>query len=1108
MVLRAIPGLAIAAVLAPVLADRPGVDPACVAPAIPLDCAERSVRIGEPPAAIPGEGWLPIVSPAVDPLVLVRPPGAKNGLLYALNPQANRVRVLDPANGLSVARDIDVCHRPSALAGSPDGAELYVACHASHAVAVIDTERQIVTALIQDRDADGRPLLQEPMGLVARGDRLYVASSQNHRLAVVDRAARRVLRFIELPGQDPRAMVLSPDGGSLIVANFAAGNRTEPGIRLHGAVFDPDTKPGAVCEPLLADPAARAVALEDGPRFMDTAHPDYPTIAECYFYAHAFGATDEVVINPRRADHDLVVVDLDTEQVVFTTDVLDVDPGTLNYGLAADSRTSRVYLVSTEARNARNTELGGRPVVNRLAVFDFDPAAGALSLRALHDLDAPFLDATGGGTSRAAIPHAVAVAGDRLLIAASGSDRLLVSGRDGRHVSTIPTGFAPTGLVVDGGVVHVYHAAGLGVSSFDVDSGAEIAAASIGTSPMPYSARLGARLFRSAALSSNGTVACASCHPDGHLDGLVWKLNERDGLRATMSLHEIASTAPYHWDGSKCSLRKIVEDTTVDLMGAPEAPSACEIAALTDYIEGLVRPHSPFRRLDGRLGEEAALGLAVFQRSRFKDVDDTPRVCSTRVQDMAAERLILEAVGDPRGRTFRFNGGGGPVANTRVSESCSVANCHVAPHWESDGFIDGDPSLGRISGFQAVSTTGAWDRMITNHDARTTRAALLEALEVNRAFHGAPPLSAGGHSTGTVAAQAFNDTHFRHVEFNFDDDPESHGFVLTDALTRFMLEDEQLQTGAVGLSVVLTPKSVADRTVTDVMARLRRASDQGKIAYRSVGTLGGETIRLTWQPGRGRFRAADARSLTPDELIAALRPGDAMTLYGALLPGQDPALQPKLRAVTRGGGPYLCSESYAEYHADVTPGEADVALTLHGIDVAPGTRVLVDGRITGAGLTRSDGAYRWVLPRAPEAPAVLAVQLLGPTGLQSNTLAVHVVPPVVAPLEPRDLELDRTRPAVARLAWSDQFGTTGPGTRYDVVRGKLDELDGTGLAAARCIGAALFRAEALDGSVPAPGEAFYYVVRAQNQAGISGWGTTARDAQVGASSDSCPDLFP
>ena len=86
-------------------------------------------------------------------------------------------------------------------------------------------------------------------------------------------------------------------------------------------------------------------------------------------------------------------------------------------------------------------------------------------------------------------------------------------------------------------------------------------------------AREGARLFQSATLSGNGTLACASCHPDGHVDGLVWELNERDGLRATPSLHEIAATRPYHWDGSKCDLFQIAHDTTRDVLhGPPPGP--------------------------------------------------------------------------------------------------------------------------------------------------------------------------------------------------------------------------------------------------------------------------------------------------------------------------------------------------------------------------------------------------------------------------------------------------------------------------------------------------------------------------------------------------------
>ena len=48
----------------------------------------------------------------------------------------------------------------------------------------------------------------------------------------------------------------------------------------------------------------------------------------------------------------------------------------------------------------------------------------------------------------------------------------------------------------------------------------------------------------------------------------------------------------------------------------------------------------------------------------------------------------------------------------------------------------------------------------------------------------------------------------------------------------------------------------------------------------------------------------------------------------------------------------------------------------------------------------------------------------------------------------------------------------------------------------------------MDDELPASGEGFYYVVRAQNQAGFTTWGSAARDTDIDASSSPCAVLFP
>ena len=62
--------------------------------------------------------------------------------------------------------------------------------------------------------------------------------------------------------------------------------------------------------------------------------------------------------------------------------------------------------------------------------------------------------------------------------------------------------------------------------------------------------------FSTAASSTTGTFSCASCHPDGHTDQLLWVLKtpivtggNQIMPRSTMPVRGLRDTAPFHWDG-------------------------------------------------------------------------------------------------------------------------------------------------------------------------------------------------------------------------------------------------------------------------------------------------------------------------------------------------------------------------------------------------------------------------------------------------------------------------------------------------------------------------------------------------------------------------------
>jgi hypothetical protein len=76
---------------------------------------------------------------------------------------------------------------------------------------------------------------------------------------------------------------------------------------------------------------------------------------------------------------------------------------------------------------------------------------------------------------------------------------------------------------------------------------------------MPEEVRRGRIAFNDAFASSTGNFSCASCHPDAHIDQVLWRIggacffgacNGDDEPRTTMPIRGLKNTLPLHWDGT------------------------------------------------------------------------------------------------------------------------------------------------------------------------------------------------------------------------------------------------------------------------------------------------------------------------------------------------------------------------------------------------------------------------------------------------------------------------------------------------------------------------------------------------------------------------------
>jgi DNA-binding beta-propeller fold protein YncE/mono/diheme cytochrome c family protein len=168
---------------------------------------------------------------------------------------------------------------------------------------------------------------------------------------------------------------------------------------------------------------------------------------------------------------------------------------------------------------------------------------------------------------------------------------------------------------------------------------------------------LGRQLFHAvgdARISKDGR-ACASCHPDGRDDSLVWATP--DGPRRSIMLAgRVQSTAPYSWAGDEADLRVHLASTFDRLNGAGGLKSV-ELDALTAYIESLAPPPPLAPAHDAKIERGAALFAS--KEVGCAGCHAGPGGSDNEVHDVASKATI-DRVARFNTPTLRFVSGAGP----------------------------------------------------------------------------------------------------------------------------------------------------------------------------------------------------------------------------------------------------------------------------------------------------------------------------------------------------------------------------------------------------------------------------------------------------------------
>ncbi len=526
--------------------------------------------------------------------------------------------LLSPHNALSESQAPATAEPPYLtpvdLKLSPDGRRLYVVCEGNDSVLAVDLATRRVVA----RARVGR----KPQGLAISpdGKSVYVSNEWSDTVSEVDASSFRVRRTLTV-GWGPRGLTADRSGKFLYVAN---------GIGDDISVVD--LASGREIKRLSAERRPQHVTLSrDGKRIYVSnilPHPgpyDQPPVSELT----AIDTEKQVV-----AERILI------PGVIELREIAEAPARLGSYLLVPFMRPKNLGPLIQVAQGWMLTH--GMAIVRPARMSSAGVTRTRVTQVLLDDIDYFYAGSYGAAFTPDG-RYALVTASEANIISVLDTARLarrlrqlpsedLADRLDSARqfvVDRLPTGHNPTTVAVsqDGRWAYVANRLDDTLSVVNLNELKTADAIDLGGPKEVSALRHGERLFHDASFCFQGQFACATCHPNKHVDGLAWNLETprlgRDRV-ANRTLRGIAETAPYKWNGGNPDLETQCGPRIATFLFRSEGFNPQELKDLVAFIKSIPLPPNRHLAGDGQLTEAQQRGRQIFLREDRNDGSRIP----------------------------------------------------------------------------------------------------------------------------------------------------------------------------------------------------------------------------------------------------------------------------------------------------------------------------------------------------------------------------------------------------------------------------------------------------------------------------------------------------